>query len=372
MTALEHTARQARRWLWVQRWLTAMCWTLAAAAVVFVVAVAMDRVWLASDESGGFFAYLVLGLLAVSVISAVVWAWLTRGTLTQAAAHLDEAAGLKERVSTGLHCEQSDDPFAQAVAADARRVSQALPVRRLLPLRVPYSANYAGGTLVVALLFFWLFPTLDLAGHQEQRDDERKNRDQIERTQAAIQPVLEKQVQQLGQKYPDLKKELEKLAPLAQADMKRPEDVRNEPIKQINKLNEELKRKQNRLDLAQVEEFKRIAQKVAAQQRNRTPVTELAKAMAKGDFKSAQEALDQLKLALSKAPKTEDEKQKADELRKQLEQMASKLDQLAKNDKKNKQDLEKAGLNADQVKRALEQLQKKDLDAVKKMLAEKG
>jgi len=269
-----------------------------------------------------------------------------------------------------LYCEKARDPFARAVVVDATRVSRGVSVKHHLPVQVPCSANYAGGVLVLALLFFWLFPTIDLTGKQEQCHEEQQRRRLVERTRAAVEPVVNQQFDQLRRKHPALKDELDKLEPLEDARIRRPRDVINEPIKQINRVSEQLKDRQQSIEMGQLEEFKKLARR--AQQRDSSPVGRLAKAMASGDFKSARDALEVLKLELSKTARTEQDKQRVEELKQQLEQLAAKLEQAAESDKKNRKDMAEARLTEEEIAKALEHLKKKDFDAVKKMLADKG
>jgi len=73
---------------------------------------------------------------------------------------------------------------------------------------------------------------VDLAGKQQELLKEHEQQKRIERTLAAVQPVIEKQVETFRQKYPGLEKEMEKLSALTTAPpTTRPEDIRNAPSK---------------------------------------------------------------------------------------------------------------------------------------------
>lgn len=372
MTELQKTAKQAQRRLWLNRWLAGLGWSLAAAAGLFILAVAIERTLIAGEGTGRFFGRLALGLAGLALVASLIWVALTRDSLARAAARLDLAAGLKERISSGLYCEKASDPFARAVVADATRASRGISGRDQLPVQIPPSAPYAGGTLVIALLFFWLFPTLDLAGKQEQRQQEEQQRQLVERSRAIVQPVLKRQVQQLRDKHPALRKELEELEPLKDARLEKPRDVLREPIKQINKVGEKLDRRRNTVELAKIEEFKKLARRLAAHQQSKSPVGQLAKALASGDFKSAQDVLEAIQAKLTKTPQTEEESKQAEELRKQLERLSAKLEQAARSNRKNREDLAQAGLTDQEIKQAIKNLRDRDLQAVEKMLADKG
>src|SRR3989304_5122435 len=72
----------------------------------------------------------------------------------RAAAKWDEAAGLRERLSSGRYCVGVDDPFAQAVVADAERISGSLSVRSHIRLRSPRPLGFAIIALVLACMSF--------------------------------------------------------------------------------------------------------------------------------------------------------------------------------------------------------------------------
>lgn len=373
MSELRKKAKRAQLRLWCNRWFSTLGWSLAGGAALFVLLVLIDRLWLVRPDAEVLTGWVCLGLLGASVVASAVWTFLTRETLSVAAAALDDAAGLRERISSAIYCEKMDDPFGQAVVADAHRVTHGLTVGRHLPLRFPQSASYAGPSLLVALLVFWLFPVVDLAGRQEALQKQLEQQKRVERAAALVQPLIDKQVETLRKKYPALEQEMQQLAALKNAPpATRPEDVAKGPIKQVNNLARQIENKKENPDLAKIEEFQKIAQKLEARQRGDSAVSKLVQAMARGDYKSAQQALEEMKLDLMKAPKTDEDKQKAEELRKQINKLGDQLKELAENDKKLQQELAKTGMKPDEIARALEHLKKQDLDALKEQLKKQG
>ncbi len=370
---LHRPVRQAQRRLWVNRWLGALGWCLAGGALVFMGAVLADRLWLALPNAGRVLAIVGLGVTGLSLVTSVIWALFTRDSMDIAASRLDEAAGLKERISSGLFCEDVSDPFAQAVVADAARVARGLPVREHMPIRFPQSANWAGGTLVLALLLFLLFPSFDLAGKQQVRVDQERKLAEIKRVEMVVKPAIEQQLKQAADRNPLLKKEMEDLEAMKEARLETPLDVRQEAFKKVEKLSEKLEEKRKSSEMAQMDEFKKMIRRAADQQKNdNSGVGALAKAMSQGDFNAAQKAVEQIKQELAKSAETPEEKQKAEALKRQLEQLSKKLEETAQDQKKTQDELAKSGLTQEEIKRALESLQKKDLDQLKKQLADKG
>lgn len=376
MTALQKPVYQARRRLWLNRWLWALGWTFTGAAGLFAVLVLVQRAFSPFREGGLVLGAAAIGLAALSVLVALFWMWATRESLDVAAARLDDAAGLKERLSTGLYCASlsgSSDPFAQAVVADARRVAASVTPSLHLPIRFPRSGNYAGVGLVAALLILWVFPTLDLVGAQQQKRQEEQKSDAVQRTEAQVRPVIQQTLEKIRDQNPALKDDLDALAPLqTAAQPQTPLDVRRDALKKIEQLGEKLESKRNSAELAKVDEFKRMLRRLAAEEKSNSAVGQLAQSLAKGDFKSAQAAIAALQKELSRTPATPQEQQQAEDLKKQLKQLSEKIDQIAANDRKLEEKLRDAGLSQEELKKALENLKKEDFQAVAKQLADKG
>lgn len=371
MTILERPVRQAQRRLWLNRWLSALGYALASAAGIFIVAVLLDRLWLSIP--GLWLGYGALGLAAVAIVASMLWSYLTRERFEVAAARLDQAAGLRERLSSGLYCERSDDPFARAVVADAERTAKRLTVNQHLPLSYPRSAGWAGGSLVAALLFFWLFPVVDLAGKQEVREQELLRKAQVKQAEAIIRTAIAEQTQKFGEKNPTLKKELEQLEGLQNAKLEKPADVRAEALKRVEKLADKLEERRNGNDFAKIEEFQKMMRRLAEQQKNdQSPVNELNKALAKGDFKAAQEALQKIQQQLGKEGKTPEQQKQAAQIQADLKKLSDKINQIAQDDKKTKDELAKQGLTQQEIQQALQALKQNDMQALSKMLEKKG
>ena len=133
MSPIDHQVKQARRQLWINAWLRRLGVSLLIGAGVFAVLTAIERV-------GGFdWPLLTIGwvLAAASGVCSVIWALARRDDAMAAAVALDEAAGLSERVSTGLYLGNSEDPFHRAVREDADQRVAGLNVRVHLPVRWP-------------------------------------------------------------------------------------------------------------------------------------------------------------------------------------------------------------------------------------------
>ena len=115
MNAIERQVVKAQRRLWLNRWLWQWGWCLFIASGIWLTAWLVDRLFLPGRVPKGWTALAAFGL---SLVASAVWLWRTRERPLAAATVLDEAAGLRERVSSGL-CVQSQtaDPFARVLAA---------------------------------------------------------------------------------------------------------------------------------------------------------------------------------------------------------------------------------------------------------------
>lgn len=372
MSEIEKSARRARSRLFLNRWLSVLGWSLAGGAGIFVLAVGIQRVFALVEEVGRFYGWLALGLLVAAGAVSMIWAMVTRDDLKSSAARLDKAAGLKERISSGLYCAGSDDPFARAVVADAERVSRGLSIRHHLPVRVPDSAAWAGGSVLLAGLFFLVFPTLDLAGKQEDRVNQREKEARVKRAEIAIRPLIQPDIKKLREDHPELDKDLQELEALKDAKLDTPGELRQELMKKIEKIGDKLEDQAREGDKESIKDFKQMMRKLSADAKSDSPVNDLSQALAKGDLEAAQEALAKVQQQLTQAAKTPEEKQKADQMKADLKNLSDKLNEIAADQKKLNEQMAKAGLSKEDIQKAMENLKKGDTEALQKQLEQKG
>jgi hypothetical protein len=371
MNELRGKVREAQRRLWLNRWLSKLGWCLTGAAAAFAAFVIFERLVLVLEEEGSVLWRVAVGLAGAGVLASWIWTFVTRDSLAIAAARLDEAAHLKERLSTALYFADSADPFARAAVADAHHISRLVTPRAYLPVKFPGSAPYAGISFVVALLFCWLFPVVDLSGKQQARQEEQIKQEQIQRVQAQVKPLVDK-LKDIEKKHPELKKQAQEADPLDLATLDAPADLKKNALKQINAAASKLEEKKSEADLAKVDDFKQMLRRLAAQPAPTSNVSMLSKALAKGDFKSAQEALSTLRQELGKEPQTPEDKAKADQLRVDLKKLADQVGKIAESDNKLKDQMRQMNLNEEDMKNLMENLSEGKMDEVAKKLAEKG
>jgi hypothetical protein len=376
MTDLDRTVRLAQRCLWLNRWLRLLGWASAVAGGTYIV-VALPNKLFALTTHPWFYPGAALGAVGVAVLGSLVWFVATRDDRRSAAAALDLAAGLKERISSGLYCAGSPDPFAQAVHQDAQRISRSISPRSHLRIRFPRSAHYAFGTIALALLVSFAIPPMDLMGRQEERKVVEAKKETVKRTEAVVRKTFE-QVKKMANENPLLQKMegLKDLEPVADTKVQSPLDVKQDAIKKIDNLVKNIQERQARSEQGTIDAIKKMLRRASDLQKGQDSLSEkLNKAMASGDFEAAKEALQQMQEKLSEAAKTPEEKKQAEALKQQLAQTSEKLEKAAaaqQLDKKLAEQLQKAKIDTKQLEKKLASLSKEDIEKIAKQLQEKG
>lgn len=372
MSHIERQIRQAQRRLWLNRWLHQWGWTLLIATAAWTIAWIVSRLIPALGLPMGWIA---VGGLAASFVGSWVWLARTREQIDAAAAALDRAAGLKERVSTGLYVAASSDPFAQAVQADAERSVAGLTARKFIPIRWTRSLSASGVVLAMALLSL-LLPVMNI--FEEEKPDPRTQADRARITrvkQVVARPVDSLRKALEDNPHLDIPPELENLEEsLARRDIKDPDVLRREGIKQLDRLKDALKKQRDSERFNRLNETKKRLAKIGQAADPKSEVGKLIDALASGDMQEAQKSLKRMQEQLAKrARQGKMDPAKMAQMQKQLEDLSKKLEQAAQ-DKRSQQELKNAGLSAEEAKRILQTLAKKNpkqLAELAKKLAER-
>lgn len=367
MTSLQRTVSKAQRRLWLNRILSAGCTSLAIGAGAFALMVLVQRLW------GLDWPMLLLGAITTGavVLGAGLYTLLTREDAPRAAAALDEAAGLRERISSGLYCtNQSDDPFAAAVVGDAERVSSSVTPRQHLRLSVPRHLSMSGVAVVLAGLMFLVTPGLMLSDEaeasQEQNSAVRESKLTVKRKLEEIRELTEK-----TEATREFAESLEGLERAPDARMNKPEQIRHEAVKKLDKLADAIKQKRDDPRYNSLEEMRKMMRKLDPPKSSESNIEKMKQSLRRGDVRTAKEELAKLQEKLATLKKDEEpELQK--KVAKQLKEMAEQLEKAADQEKQQKEKMKKEGLTEEQAKRALEQLKKADLDQLKKQLEQAG
>lgn len=372
MGTLDRQVRQAQRRLWLNRWLGQWGWCFFASTCLWTVLLLVDRLF-GYDLALGWFG---LAGLALSLLASGAWLSMTREPGIHAAVALDHAAGLKERISTGLQVRgNSRDPFAAAVVADAERCVAGLSARKLIPLRWTGSLSYGTAMLLVGALLL-LLPEFDLLQREEAQAAAQAQRAAMSRMREVVaQPVTA--LSQLAEKHADgeLDRQVKALEDaLRQEAGKDPEVLRREAVKQLDKLQDTLKNKTNEDRFKALDETKKKLRQMGGPEDPKGEAAKLIEAMRSGDFEQAQKELKELQEKLAqRAREGKIDPEQAEQMRKQLSELAQKLQQ-ASEDTQSKREMQNMGLSEKDMERVLNALAKKDpaqLEKLAKELAER-
>ncbi len=373
MSGLEREVKSAQMRLWLDRWLRLWGWSLLWCAGAWMLLIVTDRLFAlripmkwAAGAAGG-----------LSLAVSCTWFAMTREATLVAARALDAAAGLRERVSTSLALEaagagkKSDDPFALAVMADAENRLAGLRANRLIRVRWSRSMTF-GTTMALAAALTLLLPEFDILKKNESRAQAEARLAALNRVRSTVaKPVTA--MQQIADKHGDeaLKSQVAQLEQALERDPNADADVvRREAAKQLDKLQDALKKKTQEDRFQALDETKKRLNRMGAPEDPKGEAAKLMESLAAGDFESARDEAKKLQEELAKRAKDgKSDPQKAKELQKQLNELAEKLNK-ASEDKQTEREMKNAGLTEEQVKKVLDALAKKDKQQLEKLAKE--
>jgi chemotaxis protein histidine kinase CheA len=324
------------------------------------------------------------GAALVAVGTGIIGTLLARPTPLAAAVALDQAAGLKERTSTAWSLRDLNDPFARAAIADAEkqvgRVHVPTHIRRKPPGLWPWST----AAVVSAALLAQFLPPLGLFAEEAQAAPRPDiPRDMVVAEQQAIKTAFEEKADRLKElskdnaDLADLADELENFE-FPDKPGVQPADTRREALKRIDSVRDRLEQQIQGSQAERMEAVKRLFNKLD-QNTGMQGQSQLSKALANGDMKSAQQELQKLKEQIQEAAKNADDpaaKQKLQKLQQQLDQLAGQLSKLSDNERIQKELENKAGMSkeaAEQLMKQLAQMDPKQLEKeLQKRLADSG
>lgn len=342
------------------------------ARALVVAAIAWSAVWLV-ERSFGLGLPLwpsVIGAAGLAFIVTLIGVLLNRVDSLRAAVAIDEAASLRERLSSALVCRGSTEPFALAAIADAERIASGIHVPTHLPLRSPSQLPLAGALLATAVLLGFFLPPLNLfAGERREARDTEEVKAAVKVEQQNIDAALKVQMnklQELAKENAALKNELAGLdpndIPREPEAVKTPEDVRREAVKKVDAISEKLEQqKEAQAQLASLEAFKKQLARLQPQTGD-DAAAKLSQALAAGDMQDARQALEQMKKQLAEAAQKSDPETKAQAaaLQKKLENLSKQLQQLGDRSSLEKELEHKTNLSKDDAKKLLDKVAKMD------------
>jgi DNA repair ATPase RecN len=370
MRELEKPVSRVFRRLRFQRFVTTLVWSVAIA--LFLVAGLLGTLKvlntpLPGPEWAPFAAAGCLGLLVASLVAIF-----TGASRLDAAVAIDHAFHLNERLSSALTLpgEVRETPAGRAVVADATRKLADLDVTSAFRTRLPRRAWVVliPAGLAVSMLFVPAWVPQKLMAKTETKLDAKvvaKQTEALTKKISSQRQVLDKE------KFPEAEKLLAQIEKKAEDLAKAPPAQKDKLLVEMNKLTDALK--ERRKQLGSPEQVNRQLQQLK-EMGKQGPADQMAKELARGDFKKAAEQLKQLQEKLQKGEMTQAEKKA---LQEQLGELSKKLKEMANLEQRKKQldeALKNGGLSKEQHEREMEKLkeQSKSLQQLQQIAAKLG
>jgi hypothetical protein len=314
-------------------------------------------------------------ILAGSIAAAgtLVWSLVARPRDAQSARVLDERAGLRESLSTALSIGTPKEPWAQLVVDSARQKAASVKVGQAIPIEAPSRWHWPLAA-ALALGIAWTLPTWDLLGKKAKREEEANRVQEVITVKTEIQENKKKLDELLAKVAPDLKSDLadpSKAEEVAPAAMQKPEQMRASEIKRLSELAEKLEAKAGGEKGMQMDALKNMMAQL--KHPGDSPMNEMYKSLSKGDFKGANEALEEMKAQLAKSEMSPEEKEK---LAAAMEKLAEQIKQNSDATKEIAKALEQAGADPQQAAELAKQMAanpdmiKKAIEAMKNLTPE--
>jgi chemotaxis protein histidine kinase CheA len=307
-----------------QRFLDALAIAVTAFCAAVLVAVVVTRtVQLHAPRP----AELCGGLAVAGVAAAGVWAMFRRPTPMQAAIAIDRQLGLKEKFSTALQFRDNPDPFAAAAVRDAEATADNVTLSKQFPLHFPRAGSVAIVAAVVlgAALLWW--PQLDLLGRQA-----RARQLAVEQVRHAQARATLTEALATVNSYPKAvasneqiqlaKRDLETALNQASLD---PENAKRTAFKALQQSGDAVKDEIRKSDqFARAQDQQRLMRAMSASPDQQGPVADAQRDIAKGDFSSAVQKLNEAANKFDKMSAADQQKaaQQMANLARQLSQMA--------------------------------------------------
>ncbi|MAO20685.1 MAG: hypothetical protein CMJ35_14745 [Phycisphaerae bacterium] len=298
--------------------------------------------------------------LAIALIASLV----RKPSEDEVARTVDERAGLRETISTALCVDENQDSWSKAIVGDASNRARRVIIRDTLPIEAP-KRSYLPFLAALALVGVWWIPGTDVMGLLAKKEQQQMNQAQIEEVKTEVQnseDLIEQIKAQTGVDLESLGDETSPELTPESTEYIDPQEIARAAIKELTSLSDKLEEERNNEDGATFDAIKDMTRKLNAPKDG--PMTEMARAMAKGDFAEAQKQLEEMAAAMQNGDMSEEQKQQASE---QLEAMKQQMEKMAENRQALEEQLKAAGLSEQQAKQLAT-----DPEALKKALEEAG
>ena len=353
MNDIARVIRQASWRLGISRFLEALVWLACAAFLAAALVRVAEKLGLVTANWTQIAMYAPAGV----IVLAIVYALIRRLPALAVARRVDEGADLRESLSTALHVQGTEDPWARNIVEYAQRKAVGVNVAQAVPITAPRRWP-AVLIAAFALLITWLLPQYDVLNSRAKAEVARKSEEKAQQVKAETDKAINKIKEDLAKLDPGLKKdsgedkklEGEKAKPLTA------EQIQRAAIKELTSLKDKAEQLREGIKAKTAET---LADKLRDLKPGMGPMDKMASAMGQGDFSKAKQELQEMSKALANGEMSADQKAA---LEKQLENMAKQLDKMAAEKKELENKLAAAGLDPklasspEALKKALENL----------------
>lgn len=323
-----------------------LAFALSIVAATLIVVLIADRLL----SLGLPWGELSLWAVGAGVVGAGVWAIARRAREQTVARVLDEKAELRETLSTALSVEHAEDPWSRAVVEAAKAKAARVVVRDALPIEGPRFWQIPLGTVLAFAAFWFLLPPMDLLGRDEERQAQADSEREILEAKADATAALEKTKAILSRSNIELgalEADGLKLDGTELDEKLTAAEVRTVAMRKLTNLTEQLQERMEGEEAAKLKSLESMLRQMRTP--GQGPMSELARSMARSDFRGAKAELAKLKEKLNDGSMSEQDKQA---LAKQLENTAKQLEQLSKQKSELEQAMRQAGMTPEQAAQA--------------------
>lgn len=284
---------------------------------------------------------------AVAAAGALLWSLIRRRTALAVARELDERANLRESLSTALCVERQEDPWCRAVVETARDRATRVVMRDAIPYESPRFWPVPLAMALALVITWYTFPRLDVLGLFEKRAaaDERRQeissvRAELAQDQKALEELLRKAKVEAKPEDPADPTDADRAGELS------PDDIRRAAVKKLTSMQERLSEARSGEKAQKMDAIRQAMKQL--KQPGPGPLDNLSKSLAQGNFKQAQDQLDELSKRLAEDSLSPAEK---DQLKQQMQKLSDQLQKLGEDRKALEQKLEQAGLTPEDAKK---------------------
>jgi hypothetical protein len=316
MDAIQKEVRRVGRRLALREFFFALGWCWFVALSVLLIVMAVARFYPLPVRDGAVAA----ATLGVGLLAALFLTWRRSPRVLAAAWEIDRRFELKERVSSTLamNSVERESDAGKALVADADARLKRLNLGERFSLTPPRQLFLPLAPAALALLLA-LRPaaTRQLAA---ETIDPPEQQAEIKKTVTVLRERLNNERQKTDKSDVAASELLKKIEEGAKEILAQPS--REKALVKLNQLENLLKDRQKQL--GGVDAVKKQLEQLKSSEPG--PADKLAKALARGDFKQAADALEKLKQELAKSNLDEKQKQA---LAKEMDQLKNKLEKMA-------------------------------------------